>query len=254
MTATRDDEGLQVDYDRDRAARAPEAAAPYDQNNSHFTLGGQYTAIAAKDEQYNSANHIIAQQQKVPFGLSILNFGILVAVVTTAIVGGGIGGGLGAALAKCNNSESSEAPSGLNKCDQSDSSNDPNDYAPIPAAQVRNLTLNCPENGPNGTLRTENGYRFHSYCGVNAPETGDGNINDIVSIWAYYFDDCIGACAEMTKNNETVCDSVFFRSNMNVSTAQYGNCWLKSGKLKSGDSAWTQYQSGRVYAEMDDSD
>lgn len=155
-------------------------------------------------------------------------------------------------------SDNSEAPTPTetSECSQSNSTEDAVgiNYAPIPAAQVANLTLNCPKNGANGTVRTTNGYRFSTYCGVNAPDTGDGNINDIVSIWAYYFEDCIGACAEMTKNNDTICDSVFFRIGMNGSTTQYGNCWLKSGKLKGGDGSWTNYDSGRVYAEMDDDD
>ncbi|KAM0425997.1 hypothetical protein ACHAPT_008626 [Fusarium lateritium] len=262
MATTRDEEGLQVDYNGERAARAPE---PYDQN---FAPGGsQYAAVAGKDAPpYHAGNQ--SQQQKVPFGLSILSFGILVALVTAIIVGGAVGGGLGGALASCNNdnnnSESSESPSGVNECDQSnnsnnttdtnstDTSNDPNNYAPIPAALVSNVTWYCPENGDNGTIRTKDGYKFHSYCGVNAPETGDGNIVDIVTIWAYYLEDCIGACAELSKKNRTICDSVFFRRNLNVSKTQFGNCWLKGGKLKSGDGAWTDYEYGRAYAELED--
>ncbi|KAI8651643.1 hypothetical protein NCS55_01410000 [Fusarium keratoplasticum] len=249
MASIRDAEGLQVDYDRE-AASAPEAY------NQH-----QYTAVAAKDEPYNAGSQAATQQQKIPFGLSALSFGLLVALVTAVIVGGAVGGGLGGALANCKSSDSSDnseapTPTETSECSQSNSTEDAVgiNYAPLPAAQVANLTLNCPKNGSNGTVRTTNGYRFSTYCGVNAPDTGDGNINDIVSIWAYYFEDCMGACAEMTKNNDTICDSVFYRIGMNGSTTQYGNCWLKSGKLKGGDGSWTDYESGRVYAEMDDDD
>ncbi|RMJ08925.1 hypothetical protein CDV36_011463 [Fusarium kuroshium] len=254
MASTRDAEGLQVDYHREAAASAPEAY------NQH-----QYTAVAGKDGPYNPENQAAATpQQKVPFGLSVLSFGLLVALLTAVIVGGAVGGGLGGALASCKSSDSSESstavptPTETSECSQSNSTDDDTvvgvDYAPLPAAQVANLTLNCPKNGANGTTRTTNGYKFSTYCGVNAPDTGDGNVNDIVSLWAYYFEDCMGACAEMTRNNDTICNSVFFRIGMNGSTTQYGNCWLKNGKLKAGDASWTTYGSGHVYAELEDDD
>lgn len=78
-----------MDYDRE-AASAPEA---YSQH--------QYTAVAAKDGPYNAESQAATPQQKIPFGLSVLSFGLLVALVTAVIVGGAVGGGLGGALANC---------------------------------------------------------------------------------------------------------------------------------------------------------
>ncbi|KAJ3520985.1 hypothetical protein NM208_g13492 [Fusarium decemcellulare] len=249
MAAPRDHEGLQVDHDGDRASKAPEPAAPYDQNYGYAALGGNQYAP-------NAANQ--SPTQKVPFGLSVLTFGILVAAVTAIVVGGGVGGGLGAALSNCNSKECPSVPTSTAGCDQSNSNSsdstndDPGNYAPLHAADVGNVTWNCPENGSNGTLTTQSGYDFNTYCGVNAPASD--TIKDILSFWAYYFEDCIGACADLNYKNVTQCDSVFFRTGMNMSRTQYGNCWLKSGKLKAGDDAWTNYLPDRAYAEIDDSD
>lgn len=89
MASTQDAEGLQVDYDR-QGASAPEAYNPH-----------QYTAVSSKDGPYNAGDQASTPHQRAPFGLSILSFGLLVALVTAVIVGGAVGGGLGGALANC---------------------------------------------------------------------------------------------------------------------------------------------------------
>ncbi|KAF4995906.1 hypothetical protein FDECE_12635 [Fusarium decemcellulare] len=204
MAAPRDHEGLQVDHDGDRASKAPEPAALYDQNYGYAALGGNQYAP-------NAANQ--SPTQKVPFGLSVLTFGILVAAVTAIVVGGGVGGGLGAALSNCNSKECPSVPTSTAGCDQSNSNSsdstndDPGNYAPLHAADVGNVTWNCPENGSNGTLTTQSGYDFNTYCGVNAPESD--TIKDILSFWAYYFEDCIVRQRFLQDEHECVEDPIW---------------------------------------------
>ncbi|KAF4461792.1 hypothetical protein FALBO_11404 [Fusarium albosuccineum] len=111
-------------------------------------------------------------------------------------------------------------------------------YEPTPAKNVQNVTLKeCQEARAVDTM-TMDGYQFEYYCGMDAGYNPDRypDIKDIVPLIAYYFEDCLKACARMNINNNiqdtnVTCDSVAFSRDMSRRTDENGgNCWLKSGK------------------------
>ncbi|KAF4977977.1 hypothetical protein FZEAL_5569 [Fusarium zealandicum] len=247
MAESRDNEGLQVDYGHDNASKAPEAIPYYGQNTGYYVPEG---------------NRDTTPHRSVPFGLSIWAFGVLIALITAVIVGGAVGGGLGAALANQNQSEcassntsdSSQATScNATSSATADDATKTTAYAPIRASDIANLTLDCPES--KESQRPGSGYKFDVYCQMNGPQTPDGPITDIVSVPAYFLDDCLGACEEMTRNNKRDkkiprCDSIAFTRQMNISRSDFGNCWLKNGKLDQDSEVWKLKDINMVYAEL----
>lgn len=83
MREHHDNEGLEVDLDAQRAAKAPEVASGYVPEKF-------YGPVSVLEQRH---------QQNVPFGLNIWAFAALIALIAAAIVGGAVGGGLGTALA-----------------------------------------------------------------------------------------------------------------------------------------------------------
>ncbi|KAJ4177994.1 hypothetical protein NW767_014964 [Fusarium falciforme] len=230
--ATRDSEGLQVDYGHDdNAAKAPDAIAQHSPAyNVHEESGRQPTT----------------QASSLPFGLSVWTFSILIAVIAAFIVGGAVGGGLGAALASCDKSEPAESTS----CEAPRSSGTSDLYAPIPAKEVKNLTLECPGKDEPGSYSTS-GFQFEYYCNMDALPSS--TIKGIASIIAYTLKDCLDACGMINVNNKVektgvVCDSVVFNRAMSGAVkVTKANCYLRRGKLEPGQAEWTIYAPGLVY-------
>ncbi|QKD57806.2 uncharacterized protein FOBCDRAFT_251945 [Fusarium oxysporum Fo47] len=230
MTEHHDNEGLEVDLDAQRAAKA---------------------------QRY---------QQNVPFGLNIWAFTALIALIAAAIVGGAVGGGLGTALANAKSDLNSctrerSAPAECPTMDNTASEALQTPYIPRPASDVPEVALNCSRNKSDGTsFMIKMGYSFKWYCGVGATSGSEasegGVIGDFVRIVAYSIEDCLTACATMIENDVqqgtgTECKSVVFNKNMSKEwESRSANCWLKNGTKPRG-SDWGFVDDWYAYAERD---
>lgn len=224
--------GLEVDRAAEAAAKAPEVS-PWP---------GQYQAAPA----YEPAS----QQSRLPFGMGVLAFSVLVAGITAIIVGGAVGGGLGGALANCRSTETPTVGSAGSvetattaECAPSSTATTDVDsafYSPKPARQVTNLTLPCSEEKQDSTYNSPNtayGFKISCYTnlGWNSQSQEGGRVVDIAAIIAYTIEDCMDACAQMTRydgNQKTgaVCKSIVFNRELSDSIRSEGaNCWLKNG-------------------------
>ncbi|KAM5343469.1 hypothetical protein ACJ41O_012006 [Fusarium nematophilum] len=265
MQQHNDSEGLQVDTHAEQAAKAPEVAG-YNQNGHYYAPPG-----------YQGP----AQQQRLPFGLGVWTFAVVVALVTAVIVGGGVGGGLGGALSSCKSdydtctAQSASAASAApvetiapTECptaetnDTSSAENDTAPYVPRAAASVDLLELNCPDDFRDArTFKSNKGYEFKWYCGVNAPAGSDseegGKVADLAPIIAYTIQDCLNACSAMIEkfDNEGTgveCKSVVFSKKMSEELSNWGaNCWLKNATKAQGGE-WGFKDDWYAYAERDD--
>ncbi|KAM5354873.1 hypothetical protein ACJ41O_001519 [Fusarium nematophilum] len=239
----RDSEGLQVDDYGSFKPNPPEVIYQYHQKDNHFPPPAY-------------------PPQRIPFGLGVWTFGLLVAAITAIVIGSGVGGGLGAALASCQSSSSELSPAPVetasspstavetatcpspDQSDNSTTSNNGTDYSPIPAEKVKSLAWDCTEPKQTMTKDMPKGFSFKVYCGLDAgfgaAAEGGGIIKDLAPLIAYSLEDCLYACTEMVVKNETqetgtVCESVSFRPWLSWSLKTFGaNCWLKNGKRKQG--------------------
>ncbi|KPM36711.1 hypothetical protein AK830_g9849 [Neonectria ditissima] len=249
MMQQSDSEGLQV-----YGAEAPEAISYYS---------------PTKDDTF--LEPLPQRQAPLPFGLGIWTFGILIGVVTAITVGGAVGGGCGAALANCHNSDSSPAkPAETTSCPALDSNitssnNDSSPYVQRAATSIDLVQLKCPDSFQTPTtFKSNRGYDFTWYCGVNAPagELGSrgGPIADVAPIIAYSLDDCLNACGTMIERDTkeqtgAKCRSVVFNAEMKAIVKELGgNCFLKND-TKAGGSGWS-FEEGEtlVYAEAENTD
>ncbi|EXJ70565.1 uncharacterized protein A1O5_06635 [Cladophialophora psammophila CBS 110553] len=181
---------------------------------------------------------------RLPCGLSVLAYTILVAAVTLAICAAGFGGGIGAIAASkdktcsTNNNDSpigaqSQATTTITRttgitatATSSTATSSPinglvNDYTPLPPSTVNTTSLNC----TTGTsVYSASGSQFQLTCDKNYPG------NDIVSIITYTLDVCVEACANMNVlQAQTVCHGVMYNANLAMMVQNgNGNCWLKT--------------------------
>ncbi|KIX09398.1 uncharacterized protein Z518_00477 [Rhinocladiella mackenziei CBS 650.93] len=167
-------------------------------------------------------------RRRLPWGLSILAYTLLIAVITFLITAGAVGGALGGVLASQDDSDSSTqtqtatvtvtntaptasaTPSGL-----------VNNYTPLLPDQVNTTALQCVD---QATINSATGEQFQLNCNINFPD------NDMINIIAYTLDACINACSNMnTFAGEEQCRGILFNANLQKTNAnQNGNCWLKS--------------------------
>ncbi|TXC11046.1 hypothetical protein FocTR4_00007559 [Fusarium oxysporum f. sp. cubense] len=196
--------------DAEQAAKAPEVAPGYDNGNYYIPPGYHHPQQASSDGA------------RIPFGLGVWTFAALVALCTAIVVGAGVGGGLGAALANKSSDCSADSVSGTapaataeptaTSCptpDNSTSVNETAPYVPRAADTVSLLELDCPDSKKDETrYKTNKGYEFKWWCGVNAaqgtPAEGGGIVADYAPIYAYTIEDCMEACGNMIdKDAET---------------------------------------------------
>jgi hypothetical protein len=85
---------------------------PVDEREKMHQYINSYGPEVAPNPPHVYQSH--SQQQKNPFGLSPLVFGLLVGAITAIIMGAALGGGLGGTLSSCQSEKS--------KCDCCDSS------------------------------------------------------------------------------------------------------------------------------------
>ncbi|KAF5021119.1 hypothetical protein F66182_6819 [Fusarium sp. NRRL 66182] len=258
MSQIPDNEGLQVNPDAE-AARAPEVAPGYHKDGTYYSPPG-----------YQQPPLQPQQQQRLPLGLGVWTFAALVALVTAIVVGAGVGGGLGAALASKSNEECAVATpvatSEPTECptpnEGNSTANDTAPYVPRPASSVESLELKCPESKNEETKYKSNlGYDFRWWCGVNAPQgeeaDGGGIVGDIAPIVAYTIQDCMNACGAMIQKDDRFdtganCRSIVFSKFLQEEMENQGaNCWLKNGTKQRGGN-WGFRADHFAYAEIDD--
>ncbi|KAF9774835.1 hypothetical protein IL306_007139 [Fusarium sp. DS 682] len=195
-----DSEGLQVNTDGEQAAKAPEVAPGYDNGNYYIPPG------------YHHPQQPSSEGVRIPFGLGVWTFAALVALCTAIVVGAGVGGGLGAALAN---------KSGLRICYGSSRDSRTN-LILMPNTRQQHIRQ---RHGSKDETRykTNKGYEFQWWCGVNAgqgsPAEGGGIVADYAPIYAYTIEDCMEACGNMIdKDAETgngvKCASIVFSKRM----------------------------------------
>ncbi|KAL2694734.1 hypothetical protein Neosp_001320 [[Neocosmospora] mangrovei] len=259
MATQPDHSGLEVDPD----ATAPELVPQYDPYDHTKGYGA-----AAQDHPYPYPGQL-QQKPKGPFGTTFLTFGILVTAITAIIVGGALGGGLGAALANCQNSDSSvetltqtsTCPTPTAEADAAATeTNNNGTYLPKLYTDVKNLTIDCETKGFKKYFTTPGGSRFKWYCGVDARKSATNSIRDIGVVIAYTIEDCASACAQMRNAPTSAgedpvgypCKAVVFDRGMANAVEKYnGNCWLKSDKkADENDVRWVYNQPHLSYAEM----
>lgn len=186
-----------------------------------------------------------------PFGLSALAFGLLVALATTVVVGGGLGGALASADGKNSNAMNENnnamtvtrtitiASSPTASCSMvastTASSGQFTNLTVAPAAEVDSLFLDCPKLN-NEVYPASNNERFTFTCGVSYPGGGaadsGGTIATLSGLIAYSPEDCAVACSTFNAysaqfGNGTVCAAMTFASDLSAASATYGaNCWL----------------------------
>lgn len=132
-------------------------------------------------------------------------------------------------------------------------------YIPRRASSVERLELNCPADFRQRTVfKSNKGYEFSWYCGVNVPAgdpaKGGGIIGDVAPIVAYTLEDCLNACAAMIDRDENrgtgvKCRSVVFDRRMAEMVGKLGaNCFLKNGTKTEGGE-WGFDDDIMAYAE-----
>lgn len=142
----------------------------------------------------------------------------------------------------------------------SENTTDP--YVPRRASAVERLELNCPTDFRQRTVfKSNKGYEFSWYCGVNVPAgdpaKGGGVMGDVAPIIAYTLEDCLNACAAMIDRDENrgtgvKCKSVVFDRRMAEMVGKLGaNCFLKNGTKPEGGE-WGFNDDLMAYAERND--
>ncbi|RSM10001.1 hypothetical protein CDV31_007407 [Fusarium ambrosium] len=264
MPSHSDSEGLQVDM-----TNAPEVAHLYGQHKLYYNPP-EYRHPESEPESEPSLQK---KQIHVPFGLGIWTFGLLIGVLVAAVVGAGVGGGCAAALGNCSSNitectECSEAaPVETISCpsiepNNTSSENTTDPYVPRRASAVESLELNCPTDFRQRTVfKSNKGYEFSWYCGVNVPAgdpaKGGGIMGDVAPIIAYTLEDCLNACAAMIDRDENrgtgvKCKSVVFDRRMAEMVGKLGaNCFLKNGTKPEGGE-WGFDNDDMAYAERND--
>ncbi|KAF4467807.1 hypothetical protein FALBO_5310 [Fusarium albosuccineum] len=242
MSATRNQEGLEVNPHQEDAAKAPE-------------VDPRYFYMHNRPSDYVQ----VVQQKKLPFGWSLWALLTLAAVISAVIIGAGVGAGLGVKLADCKKSEPSSAPTETTEntettaCTTADSDDEDNSdgYAPKLPQDIVKLTkpAECAERGGPNEHRAIGGLKFKFYCGMDAQ--GSDKIKDLAALVTYTFDHCVDACEKMNElvirnNNGSRCDSLVFGWQMSKAWDDLeSNCWLKSGTSPDRTFNLPQY----IYAE-----
>jgi Flp pilus assembly pilin Flp len=208
--------------------------------------------VAYKSEHPTTEIATSKTGNRVPFGLSALAFGLLVALTTMVVVGGAIGGGLGGALASAHGKNSnamtvtrtitiastiasSPTASGATVACTTATSGPFSNLTVPAAADVASLFLDCP-NLNNAKSTPSNNEQFTFTCGVSYPGGGaaysGGTIATLAGLIAYSPQDCAVACSTFNAysaqfGNATVCAAMTFASDLSVASTTYGaNCWL----------------------------
>ncbi|KAM0344504.1 hypothetical protein ACHAPU_007477 [Fusarium lateritium] len=260
-----DSEGLQVDSHDENAAKAPEVAT-YNQDGHYYT-----------PPMYNQPEQQQQSGVRLPFGLGLWAFTALVVLCTAIVVGAGVGGGLGAAMANKSTDcptdytcdPSASAPSATaepTSCptveNTTSSDNDTAAYVPRSPSSIQNLVLKCPDKKNDETRYKSNlGYEFQWWCGVNAPQgapaEGGGIVGDLAPIIAYSIEDCMEACSAVAQKDANTgsgfhCASIVFGKRMSSEIDNQGaNCWLKNATKAQGGN-WGFKDDWYAYAELDD--
>ena len=208
--------------------------------------------VAYKSEHPTTEIATSKTGNRVPFGLSALAFGLLVALTTMVVVGSAIGGGLGGALASAHGKNSnamtvtrtitiastiasSPTASGATVACTTATSGPFSNLTVPAAADVASLFLDCP-NLNNAKSTPSNNEQFTFTCGVSYPGGGaaysGGTIATLAGLIAYSPQDCAVACSTFNAysaqfGNGTVCAAMTFASDLSVASTTYGaNCWL----------------------------
>jgi hypothetical protein len=208
--------------------------------------------VAYKSEHPTTEIATSKTGNRVPFGLSALAFGLLVALATMVVVGGAIGGGLGGALASAHGKNSnamtvtrtitiastiasSHTASSATVASTTTTSGPFLNLTVPAAADVNSLFLDCPKLD-NTLSPLSNNQRFTFTCGIDYPGGGaaysGGTIATLAGLIAYSPEDCAVACSTFNAysaqfGNGTVCAAMTFTSDLSAALANYGaNCWL----------------------------
>lgn len=195
-----------------------------------------------------------------PFGLRPLWFGILIATITTIIVGVAIGAGIGGAMARSSPKPSSSLQGGSSlsvpvaATATTSSSASPvsvtvvatatatqtGEYAPLAPSDVKLLQHPCPSENytyqVNGDPFPPQLFKWEcqtAWLGNNRGTTGI----TLMQLSAYTAEQCVEACGGMNVwRNEQICSAVTFQASMSSEYAVgRGNCWLFSGTQSTWD-------------------
>ncbi|KAK5272405.1 hypothetical protein LTR99_001797 [Exophiala xenobiotica] len=174
------------------------------------------------------------QRPRMPWGLSLGAYTILIIGITAVIMGAALSGGLGGALA-AKSSDNKSVPTTTvtatvtNAAATATGSSAATasvtgvvrNYSPVLPAQVNTTALDCTD---QATITSYSGDSYTLSCNTNYGG------NDIMSFIAYTLDTCINACSNMNSiAGTTTCHGIMFNANMEkIYSEDMGNCWLKS--------------------------
>ncbi|KAJ9616507.1 hypothetical protein H2200_000226 [Cladophialophora chaetospira] len=230
-------------------------------SNSH-PVASSYQEQTLAQPYHNEKPLPSDSRQRIPFGLSIVAYSVLVAALMLIICGAAFGGALGAVAARKGKdcSPSDNASIGANSTSPtatatttvfsivtgtSSSSSTPTtasglvaDYIPLAPSQVGTAALNCTS---GSSVFAPSGSQFQLNCNVNYIG------NDIGLITTYRLEDCVGACANLNiLTGTTSCLGVLFNANMqDVVSKNGGNWWLES-KMENAAAEGTPPSVGAV--------
>ena len=193
-----------------------------------------------------------------PCGLGPLAFGLLIALVTSIVVGAAVGGGIsshssryGSFAFKCSSNRntrpeattvsiSPQSTTTVTVTETAYPTSTPNiSYAAALPQDVVTVKWDCPSITSYTTSNLQTNQVFAVTCGVdyynNIAAIQGGIVADIVGIVAYSAADCMEACANMNIfasqwGFSTKCAGITFGEQMSIEYSNHGaNCFLKNG-------------------------
>nr|KAI0389025.1 hypothetical protein F5Y17DRAFT_469997 [Xylariaceae sp. FL0594] len=194
----------------------PPQAKPQ-QHAYYQSQGGGYSTAGG-------AQGTILGMRRPTFFLSLA----LAVVIIVAAVGGGVGGSMAVENARKSACLSGADPAANSTPNSAATSTVTVTATPL-SVPLTVVKSDCPGIQDEVAIGLgSDSWVFKPACGI------DYNGGDFGAVIVYSFHDCLQACAAHNHfSGKDVCNAVSFKANQTAAVpTDYGNCWLKSGQLK----------------------